>query len=133
PVARKPAAPPAPVLRATTPRSATALSADLGATIGASTRGGEWGAMVVSLTRGDTLYALNAGRSMQPASIMKLMATALVLDRFGPSHRFETTVLRDGPLTPDGTVHGILILRGTGDPAFSGRYLPGGPAAAVDI
>lgn len=89
--------------------------------------------MVISLTRGDTLYALNAGRSMQPASTMKLMTAALVLDRFGADHRFETTVLRDGPLTADGTVHGNLILRGTGDPAFSGRYLPGGPAAAVDI
>lgn len=133
PAARKAAAPKDPVLLATTPRSAAALSSDLGATIGASTRSGEWGAMVISLTRGDTLYALNAGRSMQPASTMKLMTTALVLDRFGADHRFETTVLRDGPLTPDGTVHGNLILRGTGDPAFSGRYLPGGPAAAVDI
>ncbi|MHB1222762.1 MAG: D-alanyl-D-alanine carboxypeptidase, partial [Gemmatimonadaceae bacterium] len=139
PAARKPAARkraaarPAPVLRATTPRSASALAADLGATIGASTRSGQWGAMVVSLTRGDTLYSLNAGLSMQPASTMKLMTTALVLDRFGADHRFRTTVLRDGPLTPDGTLHGNLILRGTGDPAFSGRYLQGGPSAAVDI
>lgn len=133
PAARRAAAPKAPVLRATTPRSAPALASDLGATIGASTRSGQWGAMVISLTRGDTLYSLNAGQSMQPASTMKLMTTALVLDRFGADHRFQTTVLRDGPLTPDGTVHGNLILRGAGDPAFSGRYLQGGPSAAVDM
>lgn len=133
PVARRAAAPKAPVLRATTPRTAPALASDLGATIGASTRSGQWGAMVISLTRGDTLYSLNAGESMQPASTMKLMTTALVLDRFGSDHRFRTTVLRDGPLTPDGTLHGNLILRGAGDPAFSGRYLQGGPSAAVDL
>ena len=42
--------------------------------------------MVVSLTRGDTLFAQNAGEMMQPASTMKLFSTAVALDRFGPEH-----------------------------------------------
>lgn len=115
------------------PRAVRALGAELGATIAGSTRGGSWGAMVLSLTTGDTLYSLNAEESMQPASTMKLMTTALVLDRFGPDHRFRTEVLRAGRLDADGTLQGDLIIRGTGDPGFSGRYLGGRPAAAVDL
>lgn len=115
------------------PAAARALADGLDETIAGSTRGGSWGAMVVSLSSGDTLYSLNAGASMQPASTMKLMTTALVLDRFGPDHRLQTEVLRDGLLRSDGTLEGDLIIRGGGDPAFSGRYLGGGPAAAVDL
>jgi D-alanyl-D-alanine carboxypeptidase/D-alanyl-D-alanine-endopeptidase (penicillin-binding protein 4) len=127
--AAKPPALPAP----TTPRSREALAADLATMIGRSTRSGTWGVMVLSLTRGDTLYALNAGEPMQPASTMKLMTTALALDQLGPDHRFRTTVLRTGPLLADGTVQGDLVLRGAGDPAFSGRYFSGGPDAPVDL
>ena len=47
---------------------------------------GKFGVMVVSLTRGDTLFAQNAGEMMQPASTMKLFSTAVALDRFGPEH-----------------------------------------------
>ena len=143
PASRKPAARKAPrkaTSRPTPPasngvnaRSSAALAADIGSTIGSATRSGTWGVMVVSLTHGDTIYALNAGEPMQPASTMKLMTTALAFERLGPDHQLRTLVLRDGPLTADGTVQGNLILRGTGDPAFSGRYLPGGPSAPVDV
>jgi D-alanyl-D-alanine carboxypeptidase/D-alanyl-D-alanine-endopeptidase (penicillin-binding protein 4) len=128
------AAPRRPALPApTTPRSKEALASDLAVMIGRSTRSGTWGVMVLSLTRKDTLYALNAGEPMQPASTMKLLTTALALDRLGPDHRFRTTVLRTGPLLADGTVQGDLVLRGAGDPAFSGRYLNGGPDAPVEL
>ena len=72
--------------------------------------------MVVSLTRGDTLFAQNAGEMMQPASTMKLFSTAVALDRFGPEHTFSTDVLRDGALGADGTVSGNVYLRADGDP-----------------
>ena len=138
PVTRRPARkatarPTPPTSSGVNGRSSAALAADIGATIGAATRSGTWGVMIVSLTHGDTIYALNASEPMQPASTMKLMTTALAFERLGPDHRLRTTVLRDGPLTADGTVQGNLILRGTGDPAFSGRYLPGGPSAPVDM
>jgi len=57
--------------------------------------------MVVSLTRGDTLYAENAGEEMQPASTMKLFTSAIALERFGPNYQFSTDALRDGPVGPD--------------------------------
>ena len=126
-------APARPALRFTTPASADALRGDLGTMLGARTRNGRWGVMVVSLTRGDTLYSLNAGESMIPASTMKLFTAALALERFGPDHRFTTEVLRTGTLEPDGTVTGDLVLRGGGDPGFSNRFIRGGASAPVDV
>lgn len=81
--------------------------------------------MVVSLTRGDTLYSMNPDELLQPASTMKLYTAALALDRLGADHHFSTDVLRDGPMGPDGAVLGNLVLRGGGDPALSNRFLRG--------
>jgi D-alanyl-D-alanine carboxypeptidase/D-alanyl-D-alanine-endopeptidase (penicillin-binding protein 4) len=85
-------------------------------------RSGKFGVMVVSLTRGDTLFAQNAGEMMQPASTMKLFSTAAVLDRFGPEHQFSTDVLRDAAVGPDGTLAGSIYLRADGDPSMSSRF-----------
>lgn len=96
------------------------------------TRSGSWGAMVVSLTRGDTLFAQNAGASMLPASTMKVLTSAIAFERFGPNYQFSTDALRDGDVGGDGTLNGNLYLRGDGDPALSGKFLPGGPSAPMD-
>ncbi|MFL5578251.1 MAG: D-alanyl-D-alanine carboxypeptidase/D-alanyl-D-alanine-endopeptidase, partial [Gemmatimonadaceae bacterium] len=120
-------------LRFTTPRSAGALTNDLGAMLFEKVRGGRWGAMVVSLTRGDTLLDVNAGQQLQPASTMKLYTSAVALDRLGPNWQFSTDVLRDGPLGSDGTVRGNLVLRGDGDPALSNRFLRGEAGAPMEL
>lgn len=81
--------------------------------------------MVISLTRGDTLFARNADGQMLPASTMKMYTAAIALDRFGPDFVFKTPVLRDGQIGPDGTLTGNLYLRGVGDPSLSGRFWKG--------
>jgi D-alanyl-D-alanine carboxypeptidase/D-alanyl-D-alanine-endopeptidase (penicillin-binding protein 4) len=113
---------PPPALRFTSPLSADALASDIGTFLNARTRSGSWGAMIVSLTRGDTLYSTNAGNLLLPASTMKLFTAALAFDTFGPEHQFTTSVLRDGSVSPDGTLNGNLVLRGGGDPGLSTRY-----------
>jgi len=87
----------------------------------ANTRGGSWGVMVVSLTRGDTLFSENPDQLLKPASTMKLMTTALALDRFGPDYTFSTRVLKDADVS-GGTLNGNLYLRGGGDPTLSLRF-----------
>lgn len=88
---------------------------------------GTFGLVVVSLTTGDTLVALDPDTPMLPASTMKLFTSALAFERLGPAWQFRTEVLRDGPLTPDGTVLGNLYVRGDGDPSMSSRLLGGPP------
>ena len=130
---RRPRTPVIPVLRFTAPRDATALRNDLGTLLDSRTRTGTWGAMVVSLTRGDSLFSRNADTRLLPASTMKLFTSALVFERLGPEHTFSTDVLRDGPLEAGGIVRGNLILRGDGDPSMSTRFFRGGPDAAVTM
>ena len=102
--------------------SASALADAVGTALTSHTRGGAWGAIIVSLTRGDTLFAHNADGPVQPASTMKMYTSAVALDRFGPDYTFRTPVLRDGTLGADGTVSGNLYLRGVGDPSMSTRF-----------
>jgi D-alanyl-D-alanine carboxypeptidase/D-alanyl-D-alanine-endopeptidase (penicillin-binding protein 4) len=78
--------------------------------------------MIVSLTRGDTLYSSSAGTLLMPASTMKLFTSALAFDTFGPDHQFTTSVLREGNVDPAGSLNGNLVLRGGGDPGLSARY-----------
>ena len=115
----------APVYPYTSPTSAPALSNDIRGMLNGRIRSGQWGVVIVSLTRGDTLYSHNADMSLSPASTMKLFTTALALERLGADHQFSTDVLRDGPLNADGTITGNLVLRGDGDPSISSRFIPG--------
>ena len=124
-------APAVPAVRYSTPRTSDDLAATLSGLAG-RIRSGTWGAMVVSLTRGDTLYANNAGEEMLPASTMKLLTSAIAFERFGPTYQFSTDALRDAAVGPDGTLTGNLYLRGDGDPALSGKFLPGGPSAPMN-
>ena len=87
----------------------------------------EYGVLVVSLDRGDTLFSVNPDASLAPASNMKLFSTAAALYYLGPDFRFSTYLLGDGEIR-DGVLHGDLLLFGTGDPAISGRMLRGSSA-----
>lgn len=115
-------APAAPVTSWSSPHGVADLANDLGSMINNRVHGGNFGVMVLSLTRGDTLFQHNAGEMMQPASTMKLFSTAAALDRFGPEHRFSTDVLRDAAVGTDGTLGGNIYLRADGDPAMSSRF-----------
>jgi serine-type D-Ala-D-Ala carboxypeptidase/endopeptidase (penicillin-binding protein 4) len=103
-------------------KGANALSDAVGSMLASHTRSGTWGAIIVSLTRGDTLFAQNADAMMQPASTMKMYTSAVALDRFGPDFTFRTPVLRDGVVGADGSLAGNLYLRGVGDPSLGSRF-----------
>jgi len=113
------------------PRGASALATDLGSILHAHTRGGRWGVMVASATRGDVLFAENADVLLKPASIMKMMTTGLALERFGPDHTFGTEVLRDRPIR-GGVIDGSLYLKGGGDPTLSRRFWGGEGESPMD-
>jgi serine-type D-Ala-D-Ala carboxypeptidase/endopeptidase (penicillin-binding protein 4) len=85
---------------------------------------GEWGLLVVDSVTGETLYERNADSYFVPASNMKLLTTALALDKLGPDFRFRTTLETNGTLSSDGLLTGDLILVGRGDPNLSNRKFP---------
>jgi len=89
-----------------------------------------WGIEVRSLRSGRVLYARDAEKNFKPASTLKLVTTAAVLDAFGPDARLRTTVETAGRLDAYGRILGDVYLVGGGDPNLSGR-LHGGRATAT--
>jgi D-alanyl-D-alanine carboxypeptidase/D-alanyl-D-alanine-endopeptidase (penicillin-binding protein 4) len=85
---------------------------------------GEWGLLIVDAASGQILYEKNAASYFVPASNMKLLTTALALDKLGLNYRFRTTLETDGTLSPIGVLTGNLILVGRGDPNLSNRKFP---------
>jgi D-alanyl-D-alanine carboxypeptidase/D-alanyl-D-alanine-endopeptidase (penicillin-binding protein 4) len=85
---------------------------------------GIWGIEVDSLTSGEVLYSLNAGKLFTPASNTKLFTTGAALALIGPEFRFHTTVESSALLDKYGRLTGDLTLVGRGDPNLSGRTLP---------
>ena len=119
-------------IKFTTPGDRERLAADLTEMLGRTSGRGSWGVLVVSLSAGDTLFGRNADSQLLPASTMKLFTSAVALERFGASGRFETEVLRVGDLGPDGVLRGDLVLRGAGDPTLSGKPLDAASEPPMD-
>jgi serine-type D-Ala-D-Ala carboxypeptidase/endopeptidase (penicillin-binding protein 4) len=68
---------------------------------------------------GDRLvFQTNAGAAFIPASNTKLFTTAAALDRFGPDHRFRTSLCATARPTAGGRLEGDLIIVVRGDPAL---------------
>jgi serine-type D-Ala-D-Ala carboxypeptidase/endopeptidase (penicillin-binding protein 4) len=88
-----------------------------------------WGIEVRSLKSGRVLYARNAGKNFRPASTLKLVTTAAVLDALGPEARLRTTVETAGRMDGLGSILGDVFLVGRGDPDLSGRFADGNPLA----
>lgn len=84
-------------------------------------RDADWGVLVVSLDRGDTLFSVGASTPMTPASNIKLLTTAAALAELGPDFRFRTYLLTQGRVEA-GVLQGDLVLYGTGDPGISDRF-----------
>ena len=84
-----------------------------------------WGIEVRSLRTGRVLYGRNAGKSLRPASTLKLVTTAAALDAFGPDDRLRTTLETAARLDGQGRLLGDLYLVGGGDPNLSGRFHQG--------
>jgi serine-type D-Ala-D-Ala carboxypeptidase/endopeptidase (penicillin-binding protein 4) len=64
------------------------------------------------------LFAYDADRPMNPASVMKLVTTFAALEILGRDYRWKTEAYLGGPLL-DRTLKGDLILKGYGDPKIT--------------
>lgn len=83
--------------------------------------GSDAGVLVVSLDRGDTIFAHNPDQPLMPASNLKLFTSLAALHYLGPEFRYNTYLLASGPIE-DGVLHGDIVLYGTGDPTLSSRF-----------
>ena len=108
------------------------LEERLDALVAASPAGGFAGIHVVEAATGKTLYQRNQDRLFLPASNLKVLTSALALERLRPDYRFTTRVVRESS--------GDIVLVGSGDPSLSGRVYPyrkdqgaGPPLQAIEL
>jgi serine-type D-Ala-D-Ala carboxypeptidase/endopeptidase (penicillin-binding protein 4) len=80
-------------------------------------RSGTTALYVVDASTGSELFSIHPDDPLNPASNVKLIATAAALDILGPEHRYETRLVGRTPGT-DGTVDGDVYLLGSYDPTF---------------
>jgi D-alanyl-D-alanine carboxypeptidase/D-alanyl-D-alanine-endopeptidase (penicillin-binding protein 4) len=76
-----------------------------------------YGLLVQEVGADTALISANAGASLNPASVMKLVTTFVALETLGPTYTWQTEVYLDGTLS-GGTLSGDLVLKGYGDPSM---------------
>ncbi|MQA29531.1 MAG: D-alanyl-D-alanine carboxypeptidase/D-alanyl-D-alanine-endopeptidase [Luteitalea sp.] len=76
-----------------------------------------WGIAVRSLDRHDTLFALNSGKLLMPASTMKVVTLAAAAEQLGWDFEYETQLVAHGVIAT-GFLDGDLVIVGSGDPSI---------------
>ncbi|WP_409335770.1 D-alanyl-D-alanine carboxypeptidase/D-alanyl-D-alanine-endopeptidase [Halomonas sp. PAMB 3232] len=64
------------------------------------------------------LGRINPERQLSPASVTKAYMSAALLSRFGPQHRFTTSLVSSAPVEA-GVLRGDLVFEGGGDPGLT--------------
>jgi D-alanyl-D-alanine carboxypeptidase/D-alanyl-D-alanine-endopeptidase (penicillin-binding protein 4) len=116
--AARPRVAPARPAAATAPDAVAALGAHITEQLAApALERSTWGIVVTSLRNNQTLYALNPGRLLLPASNMKMVTLAAAAERLGWDFTYQTEVLAVGAID-FGYLDGDLLVVGTGDPTI---------------
>lgn len=75
---------------------------------------------VLDLQSGEVLGQHNASRPVVPASVMKCVTTASLLETVGENWEYETHVFGTGPVR-DGVLEGNILVEGSADPSLNSR------------
>lgn len=93
---------------------------------------GSTAVLVQDLATGKTIVAHNSDRPLLPASIMKTVTIAGLLQEKGADERFHTYVYADGPIKGN-TINGDLLIIAGGDPTLGANCAPESADIADEI
>jgi D-alanyl-D-alanine carboxypeptidase/D-alanyl-D-alanine-endopeptidase (penicillin-binding protein 4) len=79
---------------------------------------GGLGIAVVQATTGKMVASYQPDLLLTPASVVKVLTTAMALDVLGADYRFKTELLYDGAIDSKGTLTGNIYIKGYGDPTL---------------
>ena len=72
---------------------------------------------------GEVISEFNSGRSLIPASVLKLVTSGVALELLGPQYHFTTIIGYSGSLNKrTGRLSGNIVIKGGGDPALGSEY-----------
>lgn len=70
----------------------------------------------------ESIVSLNERMSLLPASVLKVMTTAIILEKLGSDFRFETRFAYSGTIDSESqTLNGNVYIIGGGDPCFGSK------------
>lgn len=67
----------------------------------------------------DTIFSVNEGKQMTPASLTKLFTTSVALNIMGEDHQLSTRLFTDDTNIADKIINGNLYIKGYGNSTFS--------------
>ncbi|MBN2088108.1 D-alanyl-D-alanine carboxypeptidase/D-alanyl-D-alanine-endopeptidase [candidate division KSB1 bacterium] len=86
-------------------------------------RHGQWSMTGLDTKTGEIIIAVNAEKSLAPASCLKLVTTATALCLLGENFQYETRLEYSGQILSQKILNGHLFITGTGDPTLgSSRF-----------
>jgi serine-type D-Ala-D-Ala carboxypeptidase/endopeptidase (penicillin-binding protein 4) len=82
-----------------------------------------FGFYAIDILSGEVIASVNPDLALRPASTLKLLSTATVLELLGPDFRFETSLILSESADSSGTmIPQNIIIRGDGDPSLGSIY-----------
>lgn len=88
--------------------------------------------LITDLSDGSTICAFNETKPLIPASIMKTVTIASLLEKVGPDWRYHTKVYTTGKIH-DGVLKGNILVEGSGDPSLNSSCEPKSPDIVTEI
>lgn len=79
--------------------------------------------LVRDLNTGEVISDYRSNAVATPASTMKVVTTATILELLGPDYKYQTRIYTDGTIAADSTLTGNLYIRGGGDPTLGSDKL----------
>jgi D-alanyl-D-alanine carboxypeptidase/D-alanyl-D-alanine-endopeptidase (penicillin-binding protein 4) len=78
---------------------------------------------ILNSVNGESVYEFNAGESLIPASVLKLVTSSAALELLGPEYCFRTRLGYTGNINKrTGRLTGDIVIIGGGDPALGSEY-----------
>jgi D-alanyl-D-alanine carboxypeptidase/D-alanyl-D-alanine-endopeptidase (penicillin-binding protein 4) len=78
---------------------------------------------IADTENGEIIAEYGSGKSLIPASVMKLITSAAAVELLGPGYTFKTTIGYTGSLNKKtGRLKGDIVIKGGGDPALGSKH-----------
>ncbi len=90
------------------------------------------GIKVAEVSSGRTIYAYNEQLSLCPASCLKLVSSAAVLELLGPDYTYKTILFTNGTIDAQGILQGNIYIKGVGDPTLGSEFIDNNPRAFLE-
>jgi len=88
-------------------------------------KAGSWSVYAKNSVTGEIIADYRSDKIIYPASNLKLLTTAVALDKLGSDYEINTYIEYDGQINSNGELEGNLFIRGEGDPTLGSSELKG--------